>query len=393
MENLTHFSIDKELKSLRQRFSKSGAFTYDNIDELESHIRDGYELHKEEHSEKEAYQLSMESLGDPAELTELYYKSNQQSIWRNYFWIISLSTFFGLLVYRITDFMFQVVFTAIDKLGISVEYDYMDYGFGLAAGIVFVLLSLSFRKRASRIFHSLTHRLLRRPSFALLGVFVIGSMFNNNIGPSFLMENLSSEIQAFARSAQGIYAMFMYLAPLILLFIYFWKYKHKEYKSFEEKLSARLGLCALLGVSMTIFVILSSMILAEGVMGLVILLDLNVSIYTQFAIPMVLFVLFWLSLIFLLYQQPQQVLGRLSQIISENTMTFLSVGLSLLVATFLLADFTGTLFFEQMPNEHIGEFFYLRDLWLEKIFTFFLLLLTTIWTFRRSKNRRMIAWN
>jgi len=392
MDKPTQFSIDQSLQALRQRFGKSGAFTYDNIDELESHILDGYEINQEKHGDEQAFQLSMESLGDPAELTEMYYQSNQQNIWRNYFWIICMTTFMAFLLYTSTDILFQTILLLMAKFDVPVWFEYMDVGFGISAGIVFILGMLYFRKKAFSIFHKISGRIMRRPisSFALLGII---PFLNANYITNLRMSLMNEELSAFAQSSREIYGIIMYLAPIALLFWCIWRYKQKSYKSFEEKLAARLGLCAIIGVAMTIIVNLSSMIIVEGSMVVVSLIELPFDLSRQFVIPTIIFIGFWTLVIWLFYKQPKLVLGNISQFISKHTLAFLLLSLVLIIAVIFVANISGTLLMSHVESSSLGDFFYFRKVVLQKGFTLLLLFLTSYWTFRRSKNKKLIAWS
>lgn len=392
MERSTHFSIDQSLHKLRLRLGKSGAFTYDNIDELESHILDGYEINRKKHSEEEAFQLSMEGLGDPSELTELYYQANQKNIWRNYFWIICLTTFLGFLVYTFTDVFFQLILLLMVKLELPIWFEYMDIGFGFSAGIVFVLGILSFRKKAFQIFHRISASVLKRPisSFALLGII---PFFNVNLLAQLQKNMMDEKLSTFAQSSREIYGIILYLAPLFLLMWSIWRHKQKPFNSFEEKLASRLGICAIIGICMNTLVSLSAMIIADGSMGVLALMKLPLDGQTQLMIPILIFIGFWSLLISFFYQRPEFVLGKSSEFISRHTLSFLFLGLVMISATILMANFSGSLMFEHLGSESMGDFMYYRDLILEKGFTMLLLFLTAFWTFRRARNRKLIAWN
>ena len=391
MNQLPHFSIDQSLKSLRTRLGKSGAFTYDNIDELACHILDGYELNRENHTEEEAFHLSMESLGDPAELIKLYYESNQKSIWRNYFWIIAVTTFLGLLVYQIADVFFQIILLSMTKLNVPILYESMDVGFGVTAGIIFIISIFLFKRRAYNIFQRIVKGILEKPSKAFLLLAII-PLSNSGLISNLLAELMNEEISLFAQGAREIYGIIMYLAPLLILFWTFWRYKSKSFANFEEKLAARLGLCAIIGVCMTTFANLSAMILGNGAMGLVSLLDLGIQGEFQIMIPIVLFIGFWSLLIGTFYKQPQILLGKISQFISRNTLSFLTICLASLLTIFFLANFSNSLLHEHIHAEYMGKYMLYTQIFMLNGFTYTLLLMLAIWTFRRSKNRKLIAW-
>ncbi|MEM6807190.1 MAG: hypothetical protein AAF696_37660 [Bacteroidota bacterium] len=392
MNHQSHFSIDQGLKSLRKRLSKSGAFTYDNIDELECHVLDGYELNRETYSEEEAFRLSMESLGDPEELTKIYYQSNQKHIWRNYFWVIAINSFLGFIVYQIAGVFFQLILLTMAKLNVPILYGSMDVGLGITAGSIFIISIFFFRKRAYSIFQRIVAGILAKPTKALLLLAII-PLTNSGLISNLVEDLMNEELSLFAQSAYEVYGIIKYIAPLLILFWSFWSYKKKIYTNFEEKLATRLGICAIIGVCMSTFVNLSAMILADGGMGLVSLMNLGIQMEVQLMIPILLFIGFWSLLIGTLYKQPQLILGKSSQFISRNTLIFLAISFALLIAVFFLADFSSSLLYKYLHAEYMGPYMEYTQIFMYGGFTFILLLLLSIWTYRRAKNRKLIAWD
>lgn len=216
---------------------------------------------------------------------------------------------------------------------------------------------------------------------------------NSGFLSNFVSELMNEELSHFAQGAREIYGIIMYLAPLLILLWSFWQYKNKAYTNFEEKLAARLGLCAIIGVCMTTFANLSSMVLASGSMGVVSLMNLGIQMEFQLMIPILVFIGFWSLLIGIFYKQPQNTLGKLSHFISRNTWSFLGLSFALLIGTFVLAAFSNSFLHEHINGAYMGKYMTYTKIFMLNGFTYASLLMLAIWTYRRAKNRKLITWS
>lgn len=391
MKDPDSFSIKLALHSLRSRLSKSGAFTYDNINELESHVRDAYEINREDHSDPKAYELSLESLGDTEKLIDQYYQANQKNIWINYFWIISLSLIIWTLISSFFNTLYINTFIHLGSSFSPEMANFLLYGCSVGLSVLFLYILFQFKNLAFRLYNKIIPVLIKRPAFFVVGILLLPLPILFQIGFSSLLGTPGS-----SSVSNGwhmlIWKFSFYLSPGILLFKELWNYRILGEKNLESKLNLRLKLCVLAGAFLYVLLKLTTGILGDGSIFLMKYLGLPLSTELMSGISIGLVSLCWIGGIVYLYTKPHNSLPAISHSINKSRKNFSIYFLSLILLIFPAFILTGLMQSTMLKAAELGMFKYHQALGLQVILTNMAFILCLIWSYRRVKNQKLIAW-
>ena len=82
MENQTPFDLDREIQGWRENLAQSPAFRSENLDELQTHLRDSVAgLETRGLSAEEAFMVATKRIGKSAVLQTEFSKINGQALW------------------------------------------------------------------------------------------------------------------------------------------------------------------------------------------------------------------------------------------------------------------------------------------------------------------------
>lgn len=98
METTTRFDLNQAIQRWREGFAQSPAFQRDNVDEMETHLRDSIaSLQSRGLSEAEAFQIASQRLGGAEQLNAEFAKTNASTVWRHRaLWMLVGLLFYGL---------------------------------------------------------------------------------------------------------------------------------------------------------------------------------------------------------------------------------------------------------------------------------------------------------
>ncbi len=104
MENSTSFDLNQSIESWREELSRSSAFQPDDLEQLETHLRDSIaRLQSNGLSEHEAFAVAKSRLGGNGDLEREFAKVNAGSVWLDRgLWMVIGSALIGA-VYRIAS--------------------------------------------------------------------------------------------------------------------------------------------------------------------------------------------------------------------------------------------------------------------------------------------------
>ena len=390
MKDQDSFSIHLALSSLSARLRKSGAFTYDNIKELESHVRDGYEINSKDHSAAKAYDLSLESLGDADTLIEQYYQANQKNIWINYFWIISLSLIIWSLISSFFDALYINSFIYLGSHFSPQTANFLLYGFSVGLSVSFLYILFQFKNLAFRLYHKIVPVLIKRPAFFFLGILLLPLPILFQITFASLLGTPGGSSVSDA-SHMLIWKASFYLSPILLLFKELWNYRRFG-QNVESKLNLRLKLCVLAGAFLYVLFKLSTGLIGDGSIFLMKSLGLPLSMELISGISIALVSVSWISGVAYLYAKPENSIPALSHSINKSRKSFNFYLLSVVFLLFPAFILTGVMQTTVLQAAELGMFKYYQALGLQVILTNAAFILCLIWSYRRVKNQKLIAW-
>ena len=113
MENQTSFDLNEAVHSWRQSLAASPSLTPENVDELESHLRDGVEkLQPIGLSPAEAFMVARSRIGSADKLEAEFGKANPERLWVNRIkWMMV-----GLVMWNVLRELWNFVLTALISL-------------------------------------------------------------------------------------------------------------------------------------------------------------------------------------------------------------------------------------------------------------------------------------
>jgi hypothetical protein len=188
MENTTPFDLNRAIQSWRENLGQSPAFQHENLNELESHLRDSLAtLQSRGLSVEEAFLIATRRIGQDSRLEMEFGKVNNRAIWLDrLFWIL-----IGYQVWTfIVGFIGLVTRNALFFGLQGANYDFKSQGYTIPVAL-FTLVSLAgfagslalcwwlFNRKGQRFGLWLGRRLQRRTTWALtFGLFYLLSLTN-----------------------------------------------------------------------------------------------------------------------------------------------------------------------------------------------------------------------
>ena len=90
--------VNRDIEQWKHSLIIADSFSTENIEELESHLRDSMETLSEQGlSEKEAFLVARDRIGETAELTEEFSKENSFMVWgRRVLWMLM-----GIVIFQV----------------------------------------------------------------------------------------------------------------------------------------------------------------------------------------------------------------------------------------------------------------------------------------------------
>jgi hypothetical protein len=173
MENQTAFDLNLAIRSWRENLANSPAFQSENLNELESHLRDSIErLCTPQLSAEEAFLIATRRIGKSQQLESEFGKLNRNSIWFDRILWILMAIQLGALISGLSSFLQSVAY----PLGV-IGGDWLSNSFALmfspfVLGIAAVLFWRYFiwpKRRGS----ALLQKLLRQPRNLALSLFLL----------------------------------------------------------------------------------------------------------------------------------------------------------------------------------------------------------------------------
>jgi len=387
MKDNSIFSIHQALLSLRSRLSSSGVFTYDNIQELECHVKDGYEINREAHADKEAYELSLESLGDTEVLIDQYYQANRKNIYRNYFWMMIMSLFFWICISKIFSWLHTSSIIVLQNSLSEGAAEFFVPGFMFGLCSLYTYLLYWFTNHSPQIYRWLSKQLLHRPLYILFAILIplLPYAFKISFISFWGVENMGFN----PHWSQGVWMLCYYLAPAIILIKELSIYGKKKSQPTTERLNVNLRICSLAGVLLVFVYNISAALLSMG--SMILMKSLGLSWPFEVILLISLFLVFplWLGNIRLAYKYPEKSFAYMKARIQKKhsyryffLIYFLAysiyMGLKISLISFI------------SPQEY-GIYSLHETIAIELILTNGLLILAMIWTYKRARRQKMIA--
>jgi hypothetical protein len=241
MENRTQFDLSVALQHWRENLTQSPQFRPENVQELESHLRDSISAWQANGlSEEEAFHIAARRLGAAPTLEPEFAKVNSKEVWldRVLWMAIGVQTVWVLTA--ISSFLAKwVVFGGLVALGYRFKYDFahlMGAGFfpGSLISLIQVLTFIlgawgSWRlvRRNTDVLTSLVARLLRRRfilAVLLVSVSLLLVRFITSLDYLLLMRWFSKERYGFVVFSWSTASMYVSVAtslaiPALTLFL------------------------------------------------------------------------------------------------------------------------------------------------------------------------------
>ncbi|MEL6255192.1 MAG: hypothetical protein AAFR87_24500 [Bacteroidota bacterium] len=387
MKDNTSFSINQALYSLRSRLSKSGAFTYDNIQELESHVRDGYELNREEYSNLKAYELSLESLGDTDQLIDQYYQANRKNISRNYFWMMVLSVFFWMSILKVFSWLHTSSIIILQNSLSDGLASFFVIGFMLGLSSLYIYLLFWINTYSPQIYRRLTKHLLRRPAYVLFGLLILISPYVFKL--SFVSLWGAGNMGFTPHWSQGIWMLSLYLAPAILLLQELKNYLNTDEIQLSENLTYKLKLSVLAGIFLVFLFNISASLLNAGSIILMKVSGLDWPFEVLLLISLALIYPFWIGNIRFAFKHPEKFLKSIKAILQRkhsSLYVFLIYGIACLIHLGINVSLIRFL----SPQE-VGIYSLHQRIAVDLVLVNGLFILLMVWTYKRASKQRMIA--
>lgn len=126
MEKQTSFDLNLAIQRWRENLAQSAAFRSENLNELESHLRDSVTmLQRQGLSDEEAFIVATKRLGNAEPLEKEFVKINGQSIWLNrIFWMLIGIQLWGLT----SSFTGSMARNGLAFVWSNINYDWKNSG-------------------------------------------------------------------------------------------------------------------------------------------------------------------------------------------------------------------------------------------------------------------------
>lgn len=175
METQTSFDLNLAIRRWRENLANSPAFQSENLNELESHLRDSTDrMRTPQLSEEEAFLIAARRIGQSRQLESEFGKLNRNSIWlgRVIWMLIGIQVWplFDLLTSNIVGYAFALGWTNVHH-GRSAIGDAWPVFFSaliqLPAFITAIWLTWSVVRKSGRLGEWLAARMQNRSSFVI----------------------------------------------------------------------------------------------------------------------------------------------------------------------------------------------------------------------------------
>ncbi len=178
MEDPTAFNLNEAVQSWRQSLAASPSLTAENLDELESHLRDGVErLQPIGLSPAEAFMVARARIGSADRLVAEFAKANPERLWVDRIKWMIVGVILAKLISQVADMVGTLVTTATRQavlFGPDATFN-ISLALGLVARVgaaaALVLWGLRLSKRRTGQFHRFEGWSQSRPFLASTVVF------------------------------------------------------------------------------------------------------------------------------------------------------------------------------------------------------------------------------
>lgn len=222
MENRTNFDLNKNIEIWKSELSKNSKMTLDNVNELESHLRDEmHELHLLGLSIEESLLVAKNRIGNVKNLATEFGKVNKGFYFRNriipYLKGILLFMAFITLTELLTSFSVIIA----NKLGFSENLSYISIGILTISTLILLIIGYVKSTNTSLDLRKLT-------SIPILVSVILVSTILKFLSTVFITRSVGiSELGSLMMNL-NVYKMIFGLFILILSFIIFYSLKREN---------------------------------------------------------------------------------------------------------------------------------------------------------------------
>jgi len=222
------FSLNQAITNWRQNFKQFDQFSCDDIDELESHLRDEISVLKSKNlTDEEAFILANHRLGDPMGIKSEYQKVHPNQIWKNrFFWM--LTGFVSIVLLKSLVELTAKVMVLVTSF-LTTNLHTLFYAEIIVVGMCIVMIGLETHKFLVNPKSSISRLMLKRLNivhYILIAFFVsIGQLlprflarYMGSIHHTSYWENWSG-YGAYLSNLQISMYLFNTFIPLILFFL------------------------------------------------------------------------------------------------------------------------------------------------------------------------------
>jgi hypothetical protein len=229
MENQTSFDLNLAIRRWREDLARSAAFRSENLNELESHLRDSIDgLRTPQLSDEEAFLIASRRIGNAPRLEQEFGKVNGAAVWFDRcLWVLVAVQLWGLissgssLLLSIASPAFAWLNDILPGFGVQ-KTDETWLRSGLALGFtplpmaILALLVWRYFIWPKRRGSALLQELLRRPGMFALSLFFLSVVFQ--IVATWALENWYYPIAFHDVYNQGLQTrlLFLRLPPMVL---------------------------------------------------------------------------------------------------------------------------------------------------------------------------------
>lgn len=387
MNTSSEFSLPTAIQNWREKLIKSGAFTFDNLEELEAHLQDGIEIYREKTTLEEAFELALKDLGDPAVLIQGYQKENQALIWRNYFWVIALSSFVWWI-------LFGVLHKGIGRLFFSQIDGWLQF-ISLAIGVIcvstFIYAVFLSKTKIFKVLNGISHSHLKTPAFIFLLLLLLPLRYLVDASSHWILPGTGlSLVGTYGVLIMSLYGL-LYIVPILVLARELWKYSQNRSNRFEDNIRSIVKICFLSGAfiaaifhnAFEIFS-LGGILLLEG-LGFELSVEMSMLFSGSFVI------LLFFAAILSVYHFPKKSLSQIKNRYDSNFWYKILFILSVPGFSLIKSLLKGTVVMTTHANV-LGSFYSIETKMILGL-EIFLVVLFVAWSYRSLRNQQVIAWN
>jgi hypothetical protein len=227
MENQTAFDLNLAIRRWREDLAHSSAFRNENLNELESHLRDSVDrLRTRELSDEEVFLIATRRVGNTQRLEQEFGKVNSAGVWFDRFlWVlvaVQIWSLIGSTSSLLIAFMSPLCAWLNEFLpgfGLpKIGEDWIQTGTALVFSRIATAIAAALVWRyciwPKRRGSALLKRLLRQPGILALGLFVMCIVFN--FGAAWAMQTWYWP-SIYHSAYPGLFRLFVFSLPSVVL--------------------------------------------------------------------------------------------------------------------------------------------------------------------------------